>query len=175
MTDAADQVCHRPGAPDGCTQRRLPSDTVPALRTLRACSAIVRVRPQAGAQADKQETGGGSPWRIDGNTIYQARGRPDDEFTLDHVFGPEASTAQLYKGSSTRSMAADVIKGINCTVMAYGQTGSGKTFTMHGRDDEPGLIALTVGDVFKLADSMPGTKFSMSVSYLEVGGGILPA
>lgn len=164
---------HRPGAPDGCTQRRLPSDTVPALRTLRACNTIVRMRPQAGAQAGKHETAGGSPWRIDGNTIYQARGRPDDEFTLDHVFGPEASTAQLYKGSSTRSKAADVVKGINCTLMAYGQTCSGKTFTMHGHDDKPGLIASTVGDVFELTDSMPGTKLSMSMSYPEVRGGIL--
>jgi kinesin family protein 18/19 len=42
-----------------------------------------------------------------------------------------------------------VVNGYNATVFAYGATGAGKTYTMLGTEDSPGLIVLTLIDLFK--------------------------
>ena len=56
------------------------------------------------------------------------------EFSLDHVFGSEATQQQVYEAVG-KDRTSRVPKGLNVCVMAYGQTGSGKTHTMFGPDE----------------------------------------
>ena len=36
------------------------------------------------------------------------------------------------------------------TIFAYGQTSSGKTYTMHGTESEPGVIFLSLEQIFDI-------------------------
>ena len=55
------------------------------------------------------------------------------------------------------------------TVFAYGATGAGKTFTMLGRPDHPGVMFLTMMDLYSRIDAMKETKScDVAVSYMEV-------
>lgn len=59
---------------------------------------------------------------------------------------------------------------MNTIVFAYGATGAGKTHTMLGTQQNPGIIFLTVMDLYRRMEELRGTKkFEISVSYLEVG------
>ena len=68
------------------------------------------------------------------------------------------------------------VKRINCnnvfhfmTVFAYGATGAGKTFTMLGRADQPGVMFLTMMDLYSRIESMKEIKScDVAVSYMEV-------
>jgi kinesin family member 18/19 len=54
-------------------------------------------------------------------------------------------------------------------VFAYGATGAGKTHTMLGTGENPGIIFLTVMELYRRMDELRSTKkFEVSVSYLEV-------
>ncbi|KAK3987339.1 kinesin-like protein Klp59C [Cladorrhinum sp. PSN332] len=52
-------------------------------------------------------------------------------FTVDHVFGPDSNTAQIYD-SLVHPLVPWAWGGGVGTLFAYGQTGSGKTFTVSG-------------------------------------------
>ncbi len=57
----------------------------------------------------------------------------------------------------------------NKTVFAYGATGAGKTHTMLGTAENPGIIFLTVMELYRRMEDLRATKkFEVSVSYLEV-------
>lgn len=58
---------------------------------------------------------------VDRDTKCVALGR-DRRFTFDHVFGPDASQAQLYEECVSELMEA-CLEGYNATVLAYGPTG----------------------------------------------------
>ena len=54
-------------------------------------------------------------------------------------------------------------------VFAYGATGAGKTHTMLGNPNNPGIIFLTVMDLYQRMEELRAAKkFEISVSYLEV-------
>ncbi len=55
-------------------------------------------------------------------------------------------------------------------VFAYGATGAGKTFTMLGRPDQPGVMFLTMMDLYTRIEAQKETKScDVAVSYMEVG------
>ena len=59
--------------------------------------------------------------------------------------------------------------GYNATIFAYGQTGSGKTYTMKGNlRRNPGLIPLSLQDIFEYIKSTPEREFLLRVSYFEI-------
>lgn len=59
-------------------------------------------------------------------------------------------------------------------VFAYGATGAGKTHTMLGNEENPGIIFLTVMDLYQRMEELRGSKkFEVSVSYLEASSQIL--
>lgn len=41
------------------------------------------------------------------------------------------------------------MQGYNASVFAYGATGAGKTFTMLGTEDHPGIMMLSIDELFK--------------------------
>jgi centromeric protein E len=61
------------------------------------------------------------------------------------------------------------MQGFNVTVFAYGQTSSGKTYTMRGyRQKDPGLIPLSIQQVFDSIHEDNLRNYTITVSYLEV-------
>ena len=45
-------------------------------------------------------------------------------------------------------MIPGVLRGLNATIFAYGATGSGKTHSMVGTPTDPGLMVLSMNDIF---------------------------
>lgn len=54
-----------------------------------------------------------------------------------------------------QTLIPGVLRGLNATVFAYGATGSGKTHTMVGKPDDPGLMILSMNDIFEGIVSLP--------------------
>eukprot|EP00177_Eucheuma_denticulatum_P008603 GFKZ01015660.1.p1 GENE.GFKZ01015660.1~~GFKZ01015660.1.p1 ORF type:complete len:1167 (+),score=203.81 GFKZ01015660.1:298-3798(+) len=104
---------------------------------------------------------------------------PKKTYTYDHVFGPDATQQDVYRGV-VESIVDEVLQGYNCTVFAYGQTGTGKTHTMEGRRDSEmvaieerriaenaGIIPRAVKQVFDHLRSITD-EHSVRVSHLEL-------
>ncbi|GAX21154.1 centromeric protein E [Fistulifera solaris] len=89
-------------------------------------------------------------------------------YTLDHVYGPEATTEALFD-RSVLGLVHAAMDGYHTSVLAYGQTSTGKTFTMTGTPNHPGLIPLSIQECFKyLKHRKQGREYLLRVSYLEV-------
>jgi kinesin family member 18/19 len=41
------------------------------------------------------------------------------------------------------------MQGYNASVFAYGATGAGKTYTMLGTEDQPGIMMLSIDELFR--------------------------
>lgn len=108
-----------------------------------------------------------------------AAANPKKMYTYDHVFGPDASQADVYEGI-VEPIVDEVLQGYNCTVFAYGQTGTGKTHTMEGRRgadmvgfeerrlaENAGIIPRAVKQVFDHLRSITD-EHSVRVSHLEL-------
>lgn len=138
-----------------------------------AIKVAVRIRPLPPLKPDQQlkpdQTDPNSfAWNINNNTLCVKDSSNTQQYTLDHVFMPELSTEAIYK-ATTRPLLDKVISGFNSTVFAYGQTSSGKTFTMRGTPNEPGIVPLSVHDIFQLIENCQDREFLLRVSYMEVG------
>lgn len=59
--------------------------------------------------------------------------------------------------------------GLNGTVFAYGATGSGKTHTMVGTPSDPGLMVLSLEDIFRTvaADRSGAYDYDIQCTYIE--------
>ncbi|XP_041073842.1 kinesin-like protein KIF18A [Polyodon spathula] len=96
------------------------------------------------------------------------RANKDLKFVFDNVFG-ENSTQQEVFENTTKGLLDGVLNGYNCTVLAYGATGAGKTHTMLGSPNEPGVMYLTMKELYNRIDQVKDDKtFDIAVSYLEV-------
>jgi kinesin family protein 18/19 len=138
----------------------------------------VRVRPDAGKKCatvmdgklvvvkDPRSTGPGS------RNVLRAKRSRDKRFAFDYAFGPKSTQQQVYE-RTTKFLIDGVLDGYNATVFAYGATGAGKTYTMLGSDTEPGIMVLTLRDMFSQVrraeeDTKRGVKYKVTISYLEV-------
>ena len=105
------------------------------------------------------------------NVLRSKRSR-EKQYAFDYAFGPETNSTKVYE-STTQFLIDGVLNGYNATVFAYGATGAGKTFTMLGTDTEPGIMVLTLRDLFSNCrrieeDPTSGIKYKITISYLEV-------
>ena len=98
------------------------------------------------------------------------------EFAFDAVYSDRATQLDVYE-QSARALVADVINGINATIVVYGQTGSGKTHTMFGELDQKsesrGLVPRACEEIFAAAADRKrglGVTSEMAVSYVEIFG-----
>lgn len=48
-----------------------------------------------------------------------------------------------------KGLTHSAMEGINGTIFAYGQTSSGKTHTMLGSATNPGVIPMTIAEIFE--------------------------
>ncbi|CAH1787480.1 unnamed protein product [Owenia fusiformis] len=102
-----------------------------------------------------------------GRDITKRKNR-DIKFAFDCVFD-EHSTSKLVYENTTKVVLDGVLDGYNCSVFAYGATGAGKTHTMLGKPNQPGVIFLTMMDLYARIEAMRDEKIcDVAVSYLEV-------
>ncbi len=104
--------------------------------------------------------------QVSENTIMNVKTK--EMFTFDNVFGERAHTQQIFD-SQVKELVISAMQGFNVTAFAYGQTSSGKTYTMRGYNDaDPGLIPLSIRQVFDCINDDKDRKYDINVSYLEV-------
>ncbi|KAI0719510.1 kinesin-domain-containing protein [Cerioporus squamosus] len=92
----------------------------------------------------------------------------DRRFIFDRVFGHNASQTEVY-GSTARPLLKTLLDGFNTTIFAYGATGCGKTHTISGTDADPGIIYLTMADLFQeIEDRREDYNIDVVVTFLEI-------
>ena len=92
----------------------------------------------------------------------------DQTFAFDRIFDQNASQGEVYE-STSRSLLDNVLDGYNATVFAYGATGCGKTHTITGTTSQPGIIFLTMQELFERIEERSSEKVTeVSLSYLEI-------
>lgn len=92
----------------------------------------------------------------------------DHTFGFDRVFDENASQGDIYE-ATTRNLLDSVLDGYNATVFAYGATGCGKTHTITGTVQQPGVIFLTMQELFeRIAERSEEKVTEVSLSYLEI-------
>ncbi|ABN64574.2 kinesin motor protein [Scheffersomyces stipitis CBS 6054] len=101
------------------------------------------------------------------NSLKGSRIR-EHRFVFDRLFDVDATQEDVYQ-NTTRPLLDSVLDGFNATVFAYGATGCGKTHTISGSPQKPGVIFLTMKELFDRIDSLADTKIiDISLSYLEI-------
>ena len=92
----------------------------------------------------------------------------DHTFGFDKVFDENASQGDVYE-ATTRNLLDSVLDGYNATVFAYGATGCGKTHTITGTIQQPGVIFLTMQELFdRISERSEEKVTEVSLSYLEI-------
>ncbi|KAI0007224.1 kinesin-domain-containing protein [Xylariaceae sp. FL0662B] len=92
----------------------------------------------------------------------------DQVFAFDRVFDENISQTEVYE-ATTKSLLDSVLDGYNATVFAYGATGCGKTHTITGTAQMPGIIFLTMQELFeKIAERSDEKHTDLTLSYLEI-------
>ncbi|NWI70228.1 KI18B protein, partial [Todus mexicanus] len=149
-------------------------------------AVVVRVRPPAPCERERAahhpalhvvdehllifdpEEPGGHP----GSSVLPARGSrsqgKDLKFVFDRVFSEEATQEEVFQ-HTTRDVLDSVLDGYNCSVFAYGATGAGKTYTMLGSEESPGIMYLTMVELYRKIEARKEEKScEVLVSYQEV-------
>ncbi|TBU32728.1 kinesin-domain-containing protein [Dichomitus squalens] len=92
----------------------------------------------------------------------------DRRFIFDRVFRHDATQAEVY-GATARPLLKTLLDGYNTTIFAYGATGCGKTHTISGTDSDPGIIYLTMADLFQeIEDRKEDYIVDVMVTFLEI-------
>lgn len=61
------------------------------------------------------------------------------------------------------------MQGYNASVFAYGSTGAGKTHTMLGTEDEPGIMMLSIDELFRSIEVYAQERdYMIKIAYVEV-------
>ncbi|KAL7715257.1 Kinesin [Entamoeba marina] len=89
-------------------------------------------------------------------------------FSFDRAFPPRTQQEEIFEEIS--QMVQSSLDGYQTCIFAYGQTGSGKTYTMEGTPDKPGMIPLTVHQIFSTINELSklGWVFKICVKYVEI-------
>lgn len=125
------------------------------------CTIVEAIDDKVLAFDPERRTGGRSGMPAH---VRQAR---DKQYAFDRVFGESASQQAVFEGT-TEHLIDRVIAGYNATVFAYGATGAGKTYTMMGTAQNPGVVVLTMQELFRRVDQSTETRFKIAVQYLEI-------
>ncbi|WYZ44649.1 hypothetical protein EsH8_VII_001085 [Colletotrichum jinshuiense] len=92
----------------------------------------------------------------------------DQTFMFDRIFDENATQNDVYEGT-TKQILDSVLDGYNATVFAYGATGCGKTHTITGTSQHPGIIFMTMQELFEKINERSQEKTTeITLSYLEI-------
>ncbi|KAI9755787.1 MAG: hypothetical protein M4579_004150 [Chaenotheca gracillima] len=106
--------------------------------------------------------------RFSRSVVPTSRRVKDQTFAFDKVFDENTTQGDVYD-STTKNLLDSVMDGFNATVFAYGATGCGKTHTITGTPLQPGIIFLTMQELFEKISEQSGEKETeVSLSYLEI-------
>lgn len=106
--------------------------------------------------------------RFSRSVVPQGKRVKDQTFAFDRVFDENTTQGDVYE-ATTRSLLDSVLEGYNATVFAYGATGCGKTHTITGTAQQPGIIFLTMQELFERIGEMQEEKVTeITLSYLEI-------
>ena len=100
------------------------------------------------------------------STVFKNRNR-EQTYAFDFAFDKYTPQITVYE-SSTKFLIDGVVNGYNATVFAYGATGAGKTYTMLGNDTNPGIMPLTLQDLFKKVNKYKDREYKLKFWYLEI-------
>ena len=89
------------------------------------------------------------------------------KYVFDVAFDGQCDNREIY-GKTVGNLVPGVLRGLNATVFSYGATGSGKTYTMVGSNMDPGLMVLSLRDIFEHIDRDTEKQIDVTCSYLEV-------
>ena len=93
----------------------------------------------------------------------------EKKFDFDHVFEEILPQGNLtIHDDLTRPVVDSVLTGFHGTIICYGQTGSGKTHTMTGDEADPGLIQLSVQQIFDHISASTDAEYMVRVGYIEL-------
>ncbi|KAK7534501.1 kinesin family protein [Phyllosticta citricarpa] len=106
--------------------------------------------------------------RFSRSVVPQGKKVKDQTFAFDKVFDQNTTQGDVYE-ATTKPLLDNVLDGYNATVFAYGATGCGKTHTITGTPQQPGIIFLTMQELFERINDLQETKKTeISLSYLEI-------
>ena len=92
----------------------------------------------------------------------------DQTFGFDRIFDENVTQGDVYE-ATTRPLLDNVLDGYNATVFAYGATGCGKTHTITGTVQQPGIIFMTMQELFeRISETTEDKVTEISLSYLEI-------
>jgi len=98
----------------------------------------------------------------------QGKRAKDQTFAFDRVFDDTTTQGDVYE-ATTKPLLDSVLDGYNATVFAYGATGCGKTHTITGTSQQPGIIFMTMQELFEKIQEVQETKVTeITLSYLEI-------
>ncbi|CAJ0964761.1 unnamed protein product [Ranitomeya imitator] len=87
----------------------------------------------------------------------------DLKFIFDRVFGERSHQRDVFE-HTTKQILDGVLNGYNCSVFAYGATGAGKTHTMLGSEADPGVMYLTMIELYQRIEAIKEEKSTMNRS-----------
>ena len=98
--------------------------------------------------------------------IFKNRSK-EQTYAFDFAFDKNCSQYTVFE-NSTKFLIEGVVNGYNATVFAYGATGAGKTYTMLGNDNNPGIMPLTLKELFNKVNSFNDREYKLKFWYLEI-------
>eukprot|EP01051_Picozoa_sp_SAG22_P007061 SAG22_NODE_485_length_9905_cov_35.562003_2_plen_1142_part_00 len=87
-----------------------------------------------------------------------------ETYHFDTVFDGSAGQDDVYDRAAKR-LVGDLTEGKSGLIFAFGITNAGKTHTVHGSDDDPGLLPRAIEQLF---DTRLSDEHALSMSYMEV-------
>lgn len=104
----------------------------------------------------------------DPDDILRVNRSREKQYMFDIALDGSTQQRDVYE-KTCKFLIPGVICGFNATVFAYGATGAGKTYTMLGTDDDPGIMALALNDLFlEMERTYADMSYKVSMSYLEI-------
>lgn len=91
----------------------------------------------------------------------------DQTMAFDFAFDKTETQEQVF-ACTTKFLLDGVVNGYNATVFAYGATGAGKTYTMLGTEENPGIMPLTLEELFNKIASYKDREYTVKLWYLEI-------
>ena len=93
----------------------------------------------------------------------------EKRYAFDKVFDEAVGQEEVFE-QTAHGLMTGVLDGYNASVFAYGATGAGKTHTMLGNFEDPGVMVLTLHDMFNRMKepAFADAKFKVTLSYMEI-------
>ena len=100
------------------------------------------------------------------SAIFKNRNK-DQTYAFDYAFDKYTTQKTVFE-KSTKFLIDGVVNGYNATVFAYGATGAGKTYTMLGTETNPGIMVLTLEELFDKVNSFYDRDYKLKFWLLEI-------